>query len=91
VRRAILRRQPVAAGYRGRSITLYPHALGWRDGKHVVLALLARPRTRTDASAPPWEWVSVPELRNVAIQEGLWRTGPHPPTDLLDILEAVAL
>ncbi len=77
--------------YRGHSITLYPHALGWRGGKQVLLALTgSRGRGDTEHGAPPWEWICVRDLRTVVGREGCWRTADRPPSHLLDLIEAIS-
>ncbi len=90
IRRAVLRRQPLVAVYRGRTLRMYPHALGWREGKQLVLAFVpGRCADKTQRAASPWEWISLRDLRSVAVQEGQWRTADHPPPDGLDLIEAV--
>ncbi len=93
---ALRRRRPVHLSYHGRQRTVCPHALGWKNGKAILLAyqtggqtsagsLPADPRSR-------WRNLFVDEIDHVVLADAAspWQTAdnynPSHPFNAIDHL-----
>jgi hypothetical protein len=75
VREAILERQTLLAHYAGHPITIWPYALGWRQGALCLLGLWLRnePRAQPVAMA----WLPLERLSGLVSWRGYWiEAGP---------------
>ncbi len=82
---AITERRSVRAGYHGHQRVLCPHALGWKNGRSMVLAYQSRGTTSTGELTPstPQRWRSmyVDEIEHPTITNDPWETADNYSPD----------
>ncbi|MFB3817965.1 MAG: hypothetical protein ACE147_09910 [Candidatus Methylomirabilales bacterium] len=84
VKHAVKAQEQLWARYRGRVQRMWPHVLGWRQGRLYVLGFFL------DAAEPTisrWEWVAVSDLGEPRARPGVWIGSPRasrPSSAFLD-------
>jgi hypothetical protein len=89
---AMAQGRPMAARYRGQTLTLSPHLLGRRgDDLYVLVFAVATDGERRTPLR--WQWLRAEELEDLTLQEGFWLTAPgeRPSADFLDRVIAQAV
>src|ERR1700694_3976194 len=75
---ALQARRPVEVSYHGRCRLICPHALGWHNGRAMVLGY--QPRGHTPAGAPPPHHTSAGPASSAPRPPGRPPQAPYPPT-----------
>jgi hypothetical protein len=76
VKNALLQRKLVYAVYRGFQREMCPHVLGWKAGKeHPLFFQVGGSSSKGLRLGGAWRCLNLPELSDVSIQDGPWRTG----------------
>lgn len=95
MKKALGERRPVRARYHGRERLLCPHALGWKNGRAMVLCYQAGGTTRNGAlpmdPRQRWRSLFVDEIEDPVITDGPWETADNYSADscnCIDELEA---
>jgi predicted DNA-binding transcriptional regulator YafY len=91
---ALRHRRPVRLAYHGRQRVVCPHALGWKNGRPMLLAYQTTPPADTADSRPGWRCMYIDEIDNVdtADPAAMWVTArdynparPFPAIDHVTI------
>jgi hypothetical protein len=95
---ALRHRRPLRLAYHGRQRVISPHALGWKDGRPLLLAYQTPPPADTAAAAsdprPGWRCMYIDEIETIepADPATVWVTArdynpnrPFPAVDHITI------
>jgi hypothetical protein len=94
---ALRQRRPVHVSYHGRRRLLCPHALGWKDGRPMLLGYQTGGQTSTGALPPDprqrWRCLFVDEVDHVLVDmDAPWRTADnYNPAHPFPAIDQVAL
>ena len=93
---ALRQRRPVEIAYHGRRRTVSPHALGWKNGRAMLLAYQSAGQTTTEADRTDprrrWRNLFVDEIADAALAApvGTWESAanydPSQPFNSIDHL-----
>jgi len=86
VKHAVKAQEQLWARYRGRTRRMWPHALGWRQGRLYALALFL---DNSEPGVSRWDWVPLEELGEPRAQPGVWIGSPRGARPSSRFLEQV--